>query len=139
MVEPPAPVQVQGSAGQLLQVAMNLIQNAADARVGRPAPRLVITLAAREGMAQLDPRRQRQRHRARAPSRVRPFFTTKAGGQGTGAGLSISYGIVEQHGGTLAVRNASGGGACFTIMAADGVNYTAHSQTIRSLIQSNEH
>ncbi len=113
---PTAPVQVQGSAGQLLQVAMNLIQNAADACAGQPAPRLVITLAVRDGMAQLDFADNGSGIAPEHLSRVfDPFFTTKPVGQGTGLGLSISYGIVEQHGGALTVRSAPGGGACFTV------------------------
>ena len=45
-----------------------------------------------------------------------PFFTTKPVGQGSGMGLHVSRGIVEEHGGTLRLEPAStGGGAVFTI------------------------
>jgi len=44
-----------------------------------------------------------------------PFFTTKEVGQGTGLGLAITYGIIQEHGGTIHAANAPDGGAVFTI------------------------
>jgi len=44
-----------------------------------------------------------------------PFFTTKAVGQGTGLGLAITYGIVQEHGGTIHAANGRECGAVFTI------------------------
>lgn len=44
-----------------------------------------------------------------------PFFTTKDIGQGTGLGLSIAHGIVEEHGGWIAVTSTPGEGSCFSI------------------------
>jgi two-component system sensor histidine kinase HupT/HoxJ len=110
------PIEVHGNAGQLMQVLMNLIQNAVDATAGRADARLSITAEQDGAQVRLqfadngpgiDP--------AVLPRVFDPFFTTKPVGQGTGLGLSISYGIIDQHGGQLSAANAHGGGAVFTI------------------------
>lgn len=44
-----------------------------------------------------------------------PFFTTKPVGTGTGLGLSLSYGIVNKHGGRIEVRSELGKGSSFTV------------------------
>ena len=111
------PCCVQGSAGQLLQVLMNLIQNAYDAASEHTRqPSLWITLDAEPATLTLS---LRDNGAGIAPENLGrvfdPFFTTKPVGTGTGLGLSISYGIVEQHGGSLVAANAAGGGALFTL------------------------
>ncbi len=45
-----------------------------------------------------------------------PFFTTKKTGMGTGLGLSVTYGIVERHSGTIKVDSSPGYGTSFTIL-----------------------
>ena len=49
-----------------------------------------------------------------------PFFTTKGIGEGTGLGLSVAHGIVQEHGGWIEVESAPGRGSCFRIWLPAG-------------------
>ena len=109
---------VTGNAGQLLQVLMNLIQNAYDAASAQPGVSPVLKICAkREANFLLIS--LHDNGPGIAPevmfSIFEPFFTTKPVGKGTGLGLSISYGIVERHGGTLTAHNHPQGGAEFVL------------------------
>jgi two-component system sensor histidine kinase HupT/HoxJ len=112
----PEGLVVLGSAGQMQQVVMNLVQNACDATAGQPAPALLIRGELQGGDVVLrfhdnGPGIESQ-HLAHI---FDPFFTTKPVGRGTGLGLSISYGIVERHGGQLLAGNHVDGGAEFVL------------------------
>ena len=115
-IDLPGEIPVTGNAGQLQQVVMNLVQNAADATAGGVSGELCIR-SRREGpdvvveFADNGPGISEQN----LPKIFDPFFTTKPVGKGTGLGLSISYGIVERHGGTLSVHSDPGGGAVFSL------------------------
>lgn len=112
----PEDIPVQGNAGQIHQVILNLVQNAMDATAELAAPALAIT-------ASLEKDKVRLMFHDNGPGIDEagllkvfdPFYTTKPVGQGTGLGLSISYGIIEDHGGKLTVRNHAQGGAVFEI------------------------
>jgi PAS domain S-box-containing protein len=103
-----------GSASKLQQVFMNLVINARDAM---PAGgRLTISTRLVDTSLVVD---FRDTGVGIAPENIAriydPFFTTKEVGQGTGLGLALSYGIIQEHGGRIFVESRPGEGAHFTI------------------------
>lgn len=112
----PEDIPVEGSAGQLQQVVMNLVENARDATAGRDRPALTVSGHVGTGQVHLSFHDDGPGIAAAdLPHIFDPFFTTKPVGQGTGLGLAISYSIVERHGGKLAAANHPDGGAVFTL------------------------
>jgi signal transduction histidine kinase len=106
--------RVRCFAGQLNQVFMNLLINACDALDGKGT--IGIRTAATPSGVRLEFSDDGPGIPPEAQGRIfEPFFTTKPVGQGTGLGLSLSHGIVENHGGSLSVRSAPGAGATFTV------------------------
>jgi two-component system NtrC family sensor kinase len=113
------PVVVLGDRHELQQVLLNLITNAVQAVSGLPPGarrRIAITTTREEGQAIL---RVRDTGPGVAPQHASalftPFFTTKAAGQGTGLGLSLSYGLVKAHDGVLSYEPPAEGGAEFRV------------------------
>lgn len=116
VMDVPPEIPVMGSAGQMQQVIINLVQNAVDSVGRKENARLEITGRAKDGRIEIafhdnGPGIPEQY----LPRVFDPFFTTKPVGKGTGLGLSISYGIVERHGGRLCAANHPEGGAVFTL------------------------
>ena len=108
---------VTGDPLLLQQAFLNLLINAEHAiKSGDSAGRIELTTTASDDSVVVTVRDTGTGIPADVLPRIfDPFFTTKEVGQGTGLGLAITYGIVQEHGGTIAAENAPGGGALFRI------------------------
>jgi signal transduction histidine kinase len=105
---------VAGDVNQLQQVFLNLLLNAEAAMVeANSGDRIVLRTAMRSDargrwvLAQVTDNGPGIRPDV-LPRIFEPFFTTKPVGAGTGLGLSVSYGIIEQHGGSIEVESRPG-------------------------------
>ena len=117
-LDPELPVLV-GDPHQLHQVVLNLITNAQDAMRGREGPRMMVVGTSFDAATQRVSLEVSDTGPG-IPSEVRsrlfePFFTTKPPGQGTGLGLSLCQGIVENHGGRIQAESEEGKGALFRV------------------------
>ena len=117
-IEPSLP-PVRGSRDKLKQVLLNLISNALDAMPN--GGELAMRAARQNGTVRLTvtdtgvgiPRENINRI-------FDAFFTTKGKVSGVGLGLSVSYGIVSQHRGSIEVKSAPGKGSSFTVILPCG-------------------
>lgn len=101
---------------ELQQVLLNFVINAEQALVAsnRRPGRIVIRTIDVGGRAELEVEDTGPGVPPDDEARLfQPFFTTKPVGEGTGLGLSVSYGIIESHGGTIGYRRGALGGAVF--------------------------
>jgi signal transduction histidine kinase len=108
---------VHASAGQLEQVVVNLVTNAAfsipEGRRGKIALRLS---RSDEGGAVLEVTDNGRGIEAATMERIfDPFFTTRDVGQGMGLGLPICHAIATAHGGTLTAVSVPGEGSTFRL------------------------
>jgi len=95
---------------------MNLLTNARDAVASSRRKRVHVSTALAEKTVVVVVEDSGPGIPAAVLSRIfEPFFTTKERGSGTGLGLSVTYGIVRDHGGFIDVESASAGGAAFRI------------------------
>ena len=107
-----------GSEDHLQQVFMNLVSNAAEAMNAREDAVLTIS-------TQYNPDAQTIRisfedngvgiFEENIPHLFEPFYTTKKKGKGVGLGLSVAYGIIQEHEGAIRVVSNTGKGATFTV------------------------
>jgi PAS domain S-box-containing protein len=109
-----APDTPQISAGDLLQVFLNLTKNALDAMPSGGTLAVATRIAADSAAVEF--------HDSgigfppeHAQAIFEPFFTTKEKGKGTGLGLAICKDIIQKYQGRITAENAPGGGSIFTV------------------------
>ncbi len=117
--------EIQAEPGMLEQVFINLLLNARDAieEKWRSAnndlhelKRITIKTYRHNNQVMIEVSDTGMGVPASVRSKIfEPFYTTKKVGEGTGIGLSISYGIIKDFGGSIQVRSVPGHGACFII------------------------
>ncbi|MDI2141047.1 MULTISPECIES: ATP-binding protein [unclassified Pseudomonas] len=107
--------EIECLPSQINQVIMNLVINAAQA-MGAERGTITLRTAVQGESAIIE---VADTGSGIAPDTLQkifdPFFTTKPVGQGTGLGLSLSYGIVKKHGGDISVRSTVGTGTTFRV------------------------
>ena len=110
--------EVVGTEDQLQQVLMNLVSNAVQAMEPRDG-----------GVLRIETKLSQNRNKVlitvkdngigipeeNMPKLFEPFFTTKKKGKGVGLGLSVVYGIIQEHGGSIRVESKVGEGSTFKI------------------------
>jgi two-component system NtrC family sensor kinase len=106
-----------GSEDQLQQVFMNLVSNAAEA-METSGGRLRIETKLLPGEDKLQINFTDTGHGIPEddfPKLFEPFFTTKKKGKGVGLGLSVAYGIIQEHGGSIYVKSKMGQSTTFQV------------------------
>ncbi|MDE2755229.1 MAG: ATP-binding protein, partial [Acidobacteriota bacterium] len=107
-------VRVYGNPGKLQQVFLNLFINAKDAMPG--GGELLVRTSTPDSVFRVEIEDTGngipEEH---LPKIYDPFFTTKEMGRGTGLGLSVTYGIVQEHSGNIMVDSKPGQGTRFVV------------------------
>jgi len=107
---------VVADARQLQQVVLNLVTNAVQAMAPLGSGTLRIATRSLPGSVVLEVGDTGPGIAAAARAHVfEPFFTTKREGEGTGLGLSVSYGIITAHGGSIAIADTSERGTTMSV------------------------
>ncbi len=107
---------ISGSEDQLRQVIMNLLSNAVESMSQSTRKWLTIRTFSRETSVEIEIRDTGTGIPRELMSRIfEPFYTTKKKGRGVGLGLSVVYGIINEHGGKIYVDSEPGKGTCFSV------------------------
>ena len=117
-LSPLPPITAQPT--KISQVVLNLVANAIDASLAGRAV-TVRTAPTEEGGVEIRVTDNGSGIRPEILEKIfDPFFTTKPLGQGPGLGLSISHGIIAEHGGTIRVESEVGKGTSFIVRLPPG-------------------
>jgi len=112
---------VYGNTGKLQQVFINLFLNARDAMPS--GGELTVRTAMNETMVIVDISDTGTGISEQNIKRIfDPFFTTKDIGKGTGLGLAVTYGIIQEHGGRIFVDSDTGKGTHFRVKLPTRLN-----------------
>jgi len=111
----PGEMVIRGNSGKMQQVFLNLFLNARDAMDGGGT--LGVHCSAEDKTAKISISDSGHGIQPEDLPRIfDPFFTTKGAKRGTGLGLSVTYGIVREHGGTIDAHSDPGRGARFELL-----------------------
>ena len=114
--------RIQAVPDQIKQVLLNVIGNAEEAIPKTGGTITITTEVAGENVRILIQDTGKGIRQKDMGSIFEPFFSTKPAVEGTGLGLSVSYGIVKRHGGDITAKSVRGKGALFIItLPIDGV------------------
>jgi PAS domain S-box-containing protein len=109
--------KARGDEQKLQQVLLNLLVNAESAMHDTEVRHLSVTTRRKQGMVYIVVSDTGHGMTAAVSERIfEPFFTTKPPGEGTGLGLSVSYGIIQAHDGNISVESTPEVGTTFTIL-----------------------
>jgi signal transduction histidine kinase len=115
------PVRAMVDASQLQQVLTNLVLNAIQASPPDSVVLIGVSPGSEAGTAELAVVDEGVGIDEDDIEQVfTPFFTTKQPGEGTGLGLAVALGIVQDHGGHIRLRSSPGEGARFTVVIPQG-------------------
>lgn len=107
---------VFGNANQLEQVVMNILINAQQAMKGNKGEVSVVTKSNKNQFVEICIKDTGPGIPPDIQNKIfEPFFTTKKAGEGTGLGLSVSYGIIKEHQGDIQIKSSPSNGTLFTI------------------------
>jgi len=108
--------KIVASEDQLQQVVMNMISNAVEAMEAKGGGTIMVGTRLAGEKVILSFGDTGMGIESSSISKVfEPFFTTKKKGKGVGLGLSVVYGIIQDHGGSIQVKSRKDKGTVFTI------------------------